>query len=227
MRNYFNYFTEVEEHFSRLRGRHLFVSPMDWCLIDLWKESRIPLHVVLRGIDRSFEGAASRGKKLPRTLYYCHPAVTEAFEQHQAAHVGAGEEDRRAQPAAFTREQVERLLEDLARALSGEEGEGFERARSRLATLAEELHDQSQPDYEEVDRSLSHIGGLVAGALLERQDPDSLKDLRKQIRKDLRVYRKHLAREAYAELFENYLKRRVIEDRGLPGFSLFDLESSL
>ncbi|HXF06739.1 MAG TPA: hypothetical protein VNM72_15185, partial [Blastocatellia bacterium] len=30
--NYFNYFTEVEEHFVRRRGKHLLVSTLDWAI---------------------------------------------------------------------------------------------------------------------------------------------------------------------------------------------------
>ena len=50
--NYFNYFTEIEEHFQRARGTGLFLlSPLDWALIESWKNSGIPLEAVLRGID--------------------------------------------------------------------------------------------------------------------------------------------------------------------------------
>ncbi len=36
--NYFNYFTEIEEHFQRARGTGLFLlSPLDWALIESWK----------------------------------------------------------------------------------------------------------------------------------------------------------------------------------------------
>ena len=225
MINYFNYFTEIEEHFSRQRGRHLFVSPLDWCLIELWKDSGIPLHVVLRGIDRSFESSAARGRKLPGTLYYCHPAVTEAFEEHQTAHVGAAEQDRVADASAFTKDQVEELLDELSRVLSSEEGESFRRAIDRLRGLREELGKQAHPNFEEVDRSLSHVAGLVAEALLGRMDRESVKEFRKSVRKDLRVYRKYLSEKAYKELFESYLSRKVIEDSELPSFSLFDLDS--
>jgi len=42
--NYFNYFTEVEEHFQKARGTGLFlVSPLDWALIECWKEAGVPL----------------------------------------------------------------------------------------------------------------------------------------------------------------------------------------
>ena len=54
--NYFNYFTEVEEHFQQTRGTALFLmSPLDWALIETWKSSGVPLEAVLRGIDSAFD----------------------------------------------------------------------------------------------------------------------------------------------------------------------------
>jgi len=52
--NYFNYFTEIEEHFQRRRGR-IHLSPLDWALIETWKDASIPLEAVLRGIDAAVE----------------------------------------------------------------------------------------------------------------------------------------------------------------------------
>ena len=53
--NYFNYFTEIEDAFVRRRGKHLFLSPMDWALMETWKQQGIPLHIVLRGVEKSFD----------------------------------------------------------------------------------------------------------------------------------------------------------------------------
>jgi len=54
--NYFNYFTEIEEHFQRARATGLFLlSPLDWALIESWKNAGIPLEAVLKGIDDAFE----------------------------------------------------------------------------------------------------------------------------------------------------------------------------
>ena len=59
--NYFNYFTEIEEHFQRARGTSLFLlSPLDWALIETWKNAGVPLEAVLRGIDAAFEKWRSR-----------------------------------------------------------------------------------------------------------------------------------------------------------------------
>ena len=57
--NYYNYFTEVEEHFQKARGTGLFLlSPLDWALIESWKNAGVPLEAVVRGIDASLGGVA-------------------------------------------------------------------------------------------------------------------------------------------------------------------------
>ena len=58
--NYFNYFTEIEDHFWRKRGAHLLVSPLDWAIVETWQKAGIPLPAVLKGIDRAFEAGDAR-----------------------------------------------------------------------------------------------------------------------------------------------------------------------
>ena len=59
--NYFNYFTEIEEHFQRARGTTLFLmSPLDWALVEGWKNTGVPLEAVLRGIDDAKDEEAAR-----------------------------------------------------------------------------------------------------------------------------------------------------------------------
>ena len=81
MTNYFNYFTEIEEHFQRARGTGLFLlSPVDWALIEAWKNAGIPLEAVLRGIDVAFEKWRARPARARlhqvNSLAYCTQAVT-------------------------------------------------------------------------------------------------------------------------------------------------------
>src|SRR5689334_18795740 len=82
MLNYFNYFTEIEEHFQRARGTGLFLlSPLDWALIESWKNSGVPLEAVLRGIDVAFEKWRARPPRaryqMVNSLAYCAQAVAE------------------------------------------------------------------------------------------------------------------------------------------------------
>src|SRR5690348_2523703 len=87
--NYFNYFTEIEEHFQRARGTHLFLlSPLDWALIESWKNAGIPLEAVLRGIDAAFEKWRARPARARihavNSVAYCAQAI--AAEAQAMAH---------------------------------------------------------------------------------------------------------------------------------------------
>jgi hypothetical protein len=88
--NYYNYFTEIEEHFVRRRGKHLLVSPMDWSLIATWRQSGVPLHVALRGIDRAMDGFLARPRRSGKvsSLFYCHDSVMEEYARFVEAHTG-------------------------------------------------------------------------------------------------------------------------------------------
>src|SRR5258707_13630469 len=90
--NYFNYFTEIEEHFWKKRGAHLLVSPLDWAIMETWQKAGVPLEAALKGIDRAFESyqRSRRGGGKPlKSLAYCTDAVLEAAEESQEAAVGA------------------------------------------------------------------------------------------------------------------------------------------
>ena len=91
METYFNYFTEIEEHFQRRRGTLLLLSPLDWALMETWKNAGIPLEAVLRGIDDTFEKWERRPKRFQKVngLAYCSQAVLTAVEEMKEAAVGA------------------------------------------------------------------------------------------------------------------------------------------
>jgi hypothetical protein len=88
--NYFNYYTEIEDAFVRRRGRHLLLSTLDWALMTTWKEMGVPLHVVLRGIEKSFDSYESRPRKRSvKTLFYCQEEVEAQFAEWVESQTGA------------------------------------------------------------------------------------------------------------------------------------------
>ncbi len=90
MENYFNYFTEIEEHFQRRRGALSLLSPLDWALMEIWKDAGIPLEAVIRGIDASFDKWERRPKRTRKIngLAYCAQEVLAAAEEMKEAAVG-------------------------------------------------------------------------------------------------------------------------------------------
>jgi hypothetical protein len=88
--NYFNYYTEIEDAFIRRRGKHLLVSPLDWSLMESWKMMGIPLHVVLRGIEKAFDSYESKPRKRSvKSLMYCQEEVEAQFAEWVESQTGA------------------------------------------------------------------------------------------------------------------------------------------
>ena len=88
--NYFNYFTEIEDVFIRRRGKHLLLSPLDWALIESWKEMGVPLHVALRGIEKAFDSHAARPRKRSvKSLMYCQEEVEAQYAEWLESQTGA------------------------------------------------------------------------------------------------------------------------------------------
>src|SRR5262245_15278143 len=93
MHNYFNYFTEIEEHYQQRRGAGLLLSTLDWALIETWKDAGIPLEAVLRGIDETFDKydrkpTRAKMRKI-NSLAYCSQEVLAAADDMKEAATGA------------------------------------------------------------------------------------------------------------------------------------------
>src|ERR1700674_5128203 len=87
----FTYFSDIEEHYQRRRGSILPSSPVDWCLMETWKEAGIPLAAVLRGIDTAFDKYDRRAKKTRKvnSLAYCQQEGLAAVEELKEAAIGS------------------------------------------------------------------------------------------------------------------------------------------
>jgi hypothetical protein len=207
------------------------ISPLDWCLVELWRDSGIPLHIVLRGIERSFESAARRQKSSPNTLFYCHQAILEAYQEYQNAMVGASEDQESESVAEVSEETARReavlgYLEDLEKRLQGREEEGFQRAGLRIAALRSEVAVSQPISYQEIDRDLAEIGSMLASTLKEDMGRERARELGSDVKKELKIYRKRLSKEMYQRLEGNYLDRQILGLYDLPEFNLLGIDQS-
>ncbi len=121
MRNYFNYFTEIEERFQQRRGSILLLSTLDWALIETWREAGIPLEAALRGIDAAFDKYEARQKRgrMRRVngLAWCAQAVMEAAMELSEASAGTASTTTAPSESGFEHERVAAHLESAAAAL--------------------------------------------------------------------------------------------------------------
>src|SRR5258708_14077033 len=83
----------MEDGFVRRGGGRVLLSPMDWALIESWKEIGVTLQVALRGIEKAFDSWESKPRKRTiKSLLYCQEEVEAQFAEWREARVGAADE---------------------------------------------------------------------------------------------------------------------------------------
>jgi hypothetical protein len=214
--NYFNYFTEIEEHFQRVRGTALFLmSPLDWALVESWKNAEVPLEAVLRGIDTAFEKWRTRKVKtqMVNSLAFCAQAVlTEA----QIMAGAATARPRREAPPPFPLEDLRRYLEANSAALPA----GYEETAASLRRLAAEA-ERHYADLEALEQRLTVLEEKMLASARARQTEDELLESRQELDRQLRPYRGKMTADQLTMLEKQYLERILLEKARLPRLSLF------
>jgi hypothetical protein len=219
-RNYFNYFTEIEEHFQRVRGTALFLlSPLDWALIENWKSAGIPLEAVLRGIDETFEKWRSRKvkRRAINSLAYCTQGVIE-----QAERAPASSQTRASSEAPFPAGEILHHLNRAAAQIALRPEPPFQEVASSLLAL-EPLIENEMGNLEDLERRLTALEEKLVAALRSMQSAEDLYALREALDRDLRPYRGKMTADQLAMLERRYLDTALLEKANLPRLSLFYL----
>lgn len=218
--NYFNYFTEIEEHFQRARGTSLFLlSPLDWALIETWKDADVPLEAVLRGIDSAFLKWHSKKKKLQavNSLAYCAQAV---FTEAQILAGAAPARQPKTSEAPFSLESLVEFLRGNAVELA--KREVYAEIAASLTRLANEA-EAHYANLEELEQRLTGLEDKMKAMARLGQTEQDLFEARRELDSTLRPYRSKMTADQLAVLERQYLERQLLEKANLPRLSLFYL----
>jgi hypothetical protein len=236
--NYFNYFTEIEEHFLRRRGGGLLLSTLDWALIETWKEAGIPLQAALRGIDTAFDRYDQRPSKSQKvnSLAYCSQAVLSATEDMKEAAVGVenATEEAPADPragqgfdpdaiAVFLRHNAELLA---AAKLPTRGGVSVRAAATEAANTLRKLAGETESKkpalrLEDLERRLTVLEEKLFAALLAATPDEEIVNVRAEADRDLAPYRRKMPSAQIEQLHKQYVHKRLLEKYALPRLSLF------
>jgi hypothetical protein len=246
--NYFNYFTEIEDAFVRRRGKHLLVSPLDWSLMESWKAAGVPLHVVLRGIEKAFDSFEARPRnRSVKSLFYCQEEVEAQFAEWLESRRGAATEEGdsvvddkgatadESRGLPFPREVIAAHLaesraalghaHDARRQSAGEDAlcEAMARAAARLEELASDFGRAARPDAEMLEGSLEDLEALLDRALRASLPGEVIEEKRAEAAGQLRQHKGRMERATYEQTLENLLAKSLRESAGVPRLSLFYL----
>jgi hypothetical protein len=232
VRNYFNYFTEIEERFQQRRGALLLMSTLDWALIETWREAGIPLEAALRGIDAAFDKYEARQKRgrarRINGLAWCAQAVMGASEELREASAGAAPEHSDSRESGFEHERVAAHLEAAANSLRGATiaPDACTATASRLLELASEVR-ASRPanaatqDLETLERTLTVLEEKLFPALKAAAPEDLLIKLKEHAARELAPYRSRMGVVQLRQVEHQFETKLLLVHYGLPRLSLF------
>jgi len=224
--NYFNYFTEVEEHFQRARGTALFLlSPLDWALIESWKNAGVPLAAVLRGIDLAFEKwrAKKTRTQAVNSLAYCAQAIateTEAMAKGGPSVASASAASAHAEDSApFSKQELAGFLE---KSISDLRAQQVHEIADAIGKLLSEV-DAYYHNLEELEQRLTALEEKMIAQVRSNMPEEDLFAARRELDLQLKPYRSKMNAGQLAMLEKQFLERKILESNNLPRLSLFYL----
>jgi hypothetical protein len=238
--NYFEYFSEIEERFSRRRGSILLLNTLDWALIETWREAGIPLEAVLRGIDAAFDKYDARAHKARgrlrkvNGLAWCAQAVMQSAEELVEASTGlAPATAHEPRESGFESERVANYLNQNAQSLESATTPGAPHLASemwvptiattalRLRELATSMRGPTPLPLDDLDRTLTVLEEKLLATLQSSATEQELVDLKTQADRELAPYRAKMSAVQLRQVQQQFLHKRLLELRALPRLSLF------
>lgn len=231
MRNYFNYFTEIEERFQQRRGSILLLSTLDWALIETWREAGIPLEAALRGIDNAFDKYETRQKRgrMRRIngLAWCAQAVMDAAQELNEAAAGSAATTTATNESGFEHERVAAHLESAATALDAAQAaaESCAATATRLREMAAEVRssaaENAHVDLESLERSLTVLEEKLFASLTAAAPEDLLVALKEHAARELAPYRSRMGTVQLRQVEHQFVQKQLLVKYNLPRLSLF------
>jgi hypothetical protein len=232
VRNYFNYFTEIEERFQQRRGSILLLSTLDWALIETWQEAGIPLDAALRGIDAAFDKYEQRQKKgrMRRVngLAWCAQAVMEAAEELREASTGSATVTSAPADTGFEHERVATHLEAAAAVLDSATvaPDVCSLTANRLRELAADLRtadpsNRAAVDLESLERTLTVFEEKLFAALTAAAPEELLVGLKEHAARELAPYRSRMSAVQLRQVERQFVQKQLLTHYNLPRLSLF------
>ena len=203
--------------------------------METWKQQGIPLHIVLRGVEKSFDSFEARPRKRTvKTLLYCQEEVEAQYAEWVEAHVGSASNSDNSEPdsdktpfsfAAISQHLQRNHAELALLAQSREKKDDFSEALWRAVALLIEIESDFTSsailDTRKLEDSLTVLERMLNDAMLAVIDRDKLDELNKEVKDQLKPYRAQMEPAAYKQTFDNLLLKRLREQFAVPRLSLF------
>lgn len=203
--------------------------------METWKQQGIPLHIVLRGVEKSFDSYEAKPRKRTiKTLLYCQEEVEAQFAEWVESHVGAAADNPEAETesdktpfsfAAITEhlERNRKALSAIAKSRTHDDdlSEALTRVIRLLGDIEKDFASSTTLDTRKLEDSLTGLERMLNDSLFATVSSTELEKLQDGIKQHLKPYRSQMDAAVYKQTFENLLLKSLREHFGVPRLSLF------
>ena len=202
--------------------------------METWKQQGIPLHIVLRGIERSFDSfEAKPRKRTVKSLLYCQEEVEAQYAEWTDARVGVSSSSgREAEATPFSLEAINEHLQRNGLALAelaetrrqnkeDDLSEAMTRAATLLAEIQQDLEAGAPLDTRKLEDSLTGLERLLNDSMFAVASDSELEAHKAAVKDQLKPYRSQMETVIYNQTFNNLLLKRLREHFSVPRLSLF------
>jgi hypothetical protein len=206
---------KVESFFVAKRKKGLIISPKDWLVIERWQEEGMPLQIVLKGIENTFNNADSSavgGKSKIHRLSYCEAEIRNLWEKKVARPVDSEQE-------LSLVESLNQISMTLQTAATRQKGE-IARAISDYAHDVARMQDEENMSITQQEARLREILAQLADELQALIEPERLNAIQQAVEAKLKNYRQAMEPKAYRKTFRALLRDRLLESFGISELSI-------
>ena len=201
--------------------------------METWRQQGIPLHIVLRGVEKSFDSYEARPRKRTvKSLLYCQEEVEAQYAEWVEAHVGSAtaatepESDKTPFSFAAISEHLQRCRNSLAELATSRKqeddlSEGLSRAAALLADIEKDFASGATLDTRKLEDSLTGLERMLNDSMLSVASSGALDELKQVVKDQLKPYKAQMDAAVYKQTFDNLLLKRLREQFAVPRLSLF------
>lgn len=208
------YFNQIESYFALKREQVLLLSPEEFQVVDHFFQEKVPVELVLRGIDRFFEKKKKSRRKSKRPVFLTHiqtdieEIVTDYSRKGIGSHMVSSPTE-----TEFILEKLTAILNRLEK-VTGNVKIPASKAAEKIRPLLKRAKEETM---EKIENELEAISAVAKNEIFDTLDPEIGQKVEQRVRTIL-AQTGHAVSEDIQERFKT---DTTFEMLGFPVISLY------
>ncbi len=208
------YFKQIESYFALKREQVLLLSPEEFEIVDHFFQKKVPVELVLRGIDRFFDKKKRSRRKSRRPVFLTHvradieEIVSDYNRKGIGSHLVSGPTE-----TEFVLDRLTTILNRLNK-VTGTARAPALRAADKINPLMERVKEETM---EAIETELEAISRVANNEIFDTLDPD----IEQKVAERIRTILEQTGHTVSEEIQERFKTDTTLEILGFPVLSLY------